>query len=223
MKHTLAIDSVELSFGNRDILQGAYIGVETGEVVGLLGRNGTGKTCLMNIIYGTLSCRYRTLKIDDIYTTRAYTKPGLIRYAPQFAYIPDRLTLKKVFKDSQMDFNRFITVFPEIEKCYLQKTGTLSGGERRLVEIYLAVAAPVKFALLDEPFSQVMPLHIQRIKDLIVQEKENKGIIITDHMYRQILDVSDRVYLLANNGSYQVKKDEDLARLGYVAWKGGQE
>ena len=219
MKHTLAIDSVELSFGDRHILQGAYIGVRTGEVTGLLGRNGSGKTCLLNIIYGTLSCCYRTLKIDDVYTTHAYKKPGLIRYAPQFDYIPNRLTIKTVFKHHNLNFERFIEVFPEMEKCYGQKAGTLSGGERRLAEIYLAVAAPVQFALLDEPFSQVMPLHIQRVKELINREKENKGIIITDHMYRHILDISDRVYLISNNGSYQVNKDEDLARLGYVSWK----
>ncbi len=86
MIHTLAIDSVELNFGDRDILQGAYVGVQTGEVVGLLGRNGSGKSCLMRIIYGTLPCRYCTLKIDDVYTVHAYRRQGLIRYAPQFGW-----------------------------------------------------------------------------------------------------------------------------------------
>ena len=56
MIHTLSIDSVELQFGDRHILQGVYLGVRTGEVVGLLGRNGSGKTCLMKIIYGSLPC-----------------------------------------------------------------------------------------------------------------------------------------------------------------------
>jgi len=219
MTHTLAIDSVELSFGGRSVLQGAYIGVKTGEVVGLLGRNGCGKTCLMNIIYGSLKCSYRTLKIDDVYTTHAFRKPGLIRYAPQFGYVPDWLKVRTVFRENAMDFGRFTEVFPEMEKCWNQKTGNLSGGERRIMEIYLAVAAPVKFALLDEPFSQVMPLHIGRIKELIHTEKQNKGILVTDHMYRHILDISDRIYLLANNSSYLVKRDEDLARLGYISWK----
>lgn len=219
MIHTLAIDSVELSFGDRDILQGAYIGVQTGEVVGLLGRNGSGKTCLMKIIYGVLPCRYRTLKVDDVYTTQAYRQQGLIRYAPQFAYVPSGLKMERVFADFDLDIDLFFRDFPEMEKCRKQKFGQLSGGERRLAEVYLPLVSPVKFALLDEPFSQVMPLHIQRIKDLIRREKENKGILITDHMYRHILDISDRVYLLANKSSCLVRKDEDLQRLGYVSWK----
>jgi len=216
MIHTLAIDSVELSFGDLEVLQGAYIGVQSGKVVGLLGRNGCGKTSLLNIIYGTLPCRYNTLKIDDVYTTHAFKEAGLIGYAPQFGYIPSGLTLKKVFRHHELDFGRFVTVFPEIEKCYMQKTGHLSGGERRIIEVYLALAAPVKFTLLDEPFSQVMPLHIQRVKDLINKEKTNKGIIVTDHMYRHILDISDRVFLLANKSSFLLKKNEDLERLGYI-------
>ena len=218
MSHTLSIDSVELSFGRRPILQGAHVGVKTGEVVGLLGRNGCGKTCLMNIIYGSLPCDYRTLKIDDVYTVHAFRQPGLIRYAPQFAYIPGDLTLKKVFRQHRLGFGEFATLFPEMEKCYGQKMKQLSGGERRIVEIYLPLCAPVKFALLDEPFSQVMPLHIGRLKELILREKKNKGILITDHMYRHILDISDRVYLLSNNTSNLVRKDEDLARMGYVGW-----
>jgi ABC-type lipopolysaccharide export system ATPase subunit len=219
MIHTLAIDSVELHFGERDILQGAYVGVQTGEVAGLLGRNGSGKSCLMRIIYGTLSCRYRTLKIDDRYTTRAYRQQGLIRYAPQFAWLPAGLRMERVFADFGIDIEDFLRDFPEMAKCRTQKIGQLSGGERRIVEIWLVLVSPVRFALLDEPFSQVMPLHIERIKDLIIREKANKGIILTDHMYRHILDVSDRVFVLSNKNSAIVKKEEDLRRLGYVGWK----
>ena len=219
MIHTLSIDSVELNFGERDILQGACIGVQTGEVVGLLGRNGSGKSCLMRIIYGTLRCRYRTLKIDDVYTTHAYLHKGLIRYAPQFDYIQNHLKMSTVFKHNDLEIADFLTLFPEQEPCRNQRMGELSGGERRLVEIYTVLAAPVKFALLDEPFSQVMPLHIERIKSLIHREKSNKGVIITDHLYRDILEVSDRVYVLSNKSSIQVKKEEELRRLGYISWK----
>ncbi len=173
----------------------------------------------MRIIYGTLPCRYRTLKIDDVYTVNAYRRQGLIRYAPQFAWLPAGLRLERIFADFGIDIEDFLRDFPELAKCLTQKVGQLSGGERRIVEIYLVLAAPVQFALLDEPFSQVMPLHIQRIKDLIIREKVNKGIIITDHMYRHILDQSDRVYVLANKSSILVKKEEELKRLGYISWK----
>lgn len=219
MIHRLAIDSVELNFGERDILQGAYVGVQTGEVVGLLGRNGSGKSCLMRIIYGTLACRYRTLKIDDVYTVHAYRRQGLIRYAPQFSWLPAGLGMEQVFADFGVDIDDFLRDFPELEPVRAQRIGQLSGGERRIVEICLVLLSPVRFVLLDEPFSQVMPLHIERIKALIRREKANKGIIITDHMYRHILQLSDRVYVLANKSSILVKREEDLQRLGYVGWK----
>ena len=219
MIHTLAIDSVELCFGDRVILQGGHISVQTGEVAGLLGRNGCGKTCLLNIIHGTRTGQYGTLKIDDTYTTEAFKRPGLIMYAPQYDYTPGGLRVERVFDDYGLDFVRFTADFPEYGKLRRNRMRELSGGERRVVELYLVLASPVKFVLLDEPFSQVMPLHIERIKSLIRREKANKGIIITDHMYRHILDISDRVYLLANRSSYVIKKDTDLARLGYVSWK----
>ena len=70
--------------------------------------------------------------------------------------------------------------------------------------------------MLDEPFSQVMPLHVDTIKKIIQQEKKNKGIIITDHLYEHIFDICDDIYVIANGKTYLTNDRNDLNNLGYI-------
>lgn len=87
MKHALEISSVRLLFGERLILSDVYLKIETGNIVGLLGQNGCGKSCLMRGIYGTLACE-KSVSIDDIYFLDVYKHPQLVRYLPQHNFIP---------------------------------------------------------------------------------------------------------------------------------------
>lgn len=73
--------------------------------------------------------------------------------------------------------------------------------------------------MLDEPFSQVMPLHIESIKNLIVREKKNKGIVITDHMYKYIIDICDNLYVIKDGKAYLTKGIQDIENLGYAKLK----
>ena len=91
----------------------------------------------------------------------------------------------------------------------------MSGGERRIVEIYSIVASKTKFCMLDEPFSQVMPVHAEKIKKLIVREKQNKGIIVTDHAYHY-LDICDEIYVINNAKTFLIEHLNDLKKTGYV-------
>jgi ABC-type lipopolysaccharide export system ATPase subunit len=94
--------------------------------------------------------------------------------------------------------------------------GKLSGGERRIIEIYAILASKTKFCMLDEPFSHIMPLHVEALKDIMLEEKNNKGIVITDHMHRYITGISDHLYVIANGKAYLTKGTDDLKRLGYI-------
>jgi len=96
------------------------------------------------------------------------------------------------------------------------KIRTLSGGERRILECFVILRSRSLFAVLDEPFSQVAPLHVVTLKALIRAEKRNKGILLTDHMYRHVTDVADRLYVLANGQTYLTQDAEDLVRYGYL-------
>ena len=108
-----------------------------------------------------------------------------------------------------------------IEEFRLQKVRKslgiqLSGGERRRTEIARAVAINPAFILLDEPFSQIAPLHVATLQTLIRQEKATKGILLTDHMYRHVTGIADRLYVMADGQAYPCENDEDLVRRGYL-------
>jgi len=216
MKHSLEIDSVILEFGNKRVLQDVYMKCETGKVTGLLGRNGSGKSCLMNIIYEKLSPTNKSIRLDGIAWLTGFSKPETIRYLPQFHFIPKSLSVKRIFKDFELDFFGFIHHFPGFQNYYKTPIKKLSGGERRIIEIYIILVSKTKFCMLDEPFSQVMPVHVDTIKRIISRERQNKGIIITDHLYRHIVDVCDDLYLIKDGKTYLTNGMQDLQRLGYI-------
>lgn len=137
-------------------------------------------------------------------------------YLPQFGFIPKSLTLKRIFRDFNLDFSTFTLQFTEFKKYFSSKIGNLSGGERRLVEIYLIIASDNKFCLLDEPFSHIMPLHIDRTKELIKVASVQKGILITDHLYKHIVDICDEIYLIKDGKTHRIGKLDDIEALGYA-------
>lgn len=216
MKNLLEIDSVNLEFNSKRVLQNVYLKSETGKVTGLLGRNGIGKSCLMKIIFGELIPNYKSIRINGDVLVSSNRSPEDIRFLPQKRFVPEALTIKRIFKDYKLDFADLLYHFPEFDKFYKSKMANLSGGERRIIEIYTILASQTKFCMLDEPFSQVMPLHIDSIKKIIFREKENKGIIVTDHMYKHIIDICDDLYVINNGKTYLTISIEDLETLGYV-------
>jgi ABC-type lipopolysaccharide export system ATPase subunit len=218
MIQTLEADSVILEFGTKRVLQDVYLKSETAKITGLLGRNGTGKTCLLNIIYGQLSPYDHSVRLNKQALLNSSRSTKDIMYLPQFSFIPKSLTLNRIFNDYKLDFSEFINEFPEFEKYYMSKLKKLSGGEQRIVEIYLIISSKTKFCLLDEPFTHVMPLHIDSIKNLILREKKNKGIIITDHLYRHIIDICDDLYVINDGKTYLTNSIQDLETLGYATF-----
>lgn len=216
MINILEIDSVLLEFGSKRILKDVYLKSETGKVTGVLGRNGTGKSCLMKILFGELIPSDKSIRINGKALITSNRSPKDLRYLPQKRFVPNSLTIERIFNDFKLDFADLIYNFPELEKFYKSKLINLSGGERRIIEIYTILVSQTKFSMLDEPFSQVMPIHIDSIKKLILREKENKGIIITDHMYQYIIDICDDLYVINNEKTYLTRSIEDLETLGYA-------
>lgn len=212
----LEIDSVLLEFGSKRILKDVYLKSETGKVTGVLGRNGTGKSCLMKILFGELIPSDKSIRINGKALITSNRSPKDLRYLPQKRFVPNSLTIERIFNDFKLDFADLIYNFPELEKFYKSKLINLSGGERRIIEIYTILVSQTKFSMLDEPFSLVMPIHIDSIKKLILREKENKGIIITDHMYQHIIDICDDLYVINNEKTYLTRSIEDLETLGYA-------
>jgi len=216
MKHSLEVDSIILEFDQKRVLQDVFLKTETGKTTGILGRNGAGKTCLMNIIYGELKTTNKSIRLDGKVIFDGFRNPENIRYLPQFNFIPRNLKIKRIFKDFNLNFSEFTEYFPDFEKYYNFKLKNLSGGENRILEIYLIIASETKFCMLDEPFSQVMPLHVDTIKSIINKQKKNKGIMLTDHLYEHIIDVCDEIYVILNGKTYFTSDRNDLIKLGYI-------
>ena len=215
MNQVLEIDSTQLQFGGRKILSSIYLRCETGKIIGLLGKNGQGKSCLMKAIYGSLPCE-KSVRFDHISIVESFKHPDLIVYLPQCNFIPKSLSLRRIFQDFTLEYSEFQNRFSEFAKREKDTVGSLSGGERRLLELYIIAKSKSQFALLDEPFTHLNPLQIEKAKQLLKEEKEHKGLLITDHMYRHIIDICDSLYVLTNGQTYLTKSVADIDTLGYA-------
>jgi len=211
----LEIDSVQFEIGNQRILSDIYLRCETGKITGILGRNGAGKSCLMQIIFGSMKAN-KSIRIDSEALIPKLLTPNKIAYLPQFNIIPQNLSIKGAFTHFNQEFSVFANQFIEFKDRENTRIGSLSGGARRLIELYLLLKSKGPFILLDEPFTHLSPVQIEKVMELIIQEKKNKGIIITDHLYKYILELSDSLYILKEGKTYWIKDRIDLEKHGYL-------
>jgi len=213
---TLEFDSIEVSFGGRALLSSVHMACETGKVTGLLGRNGSGKSTLMKIVFGATPFEQKSVRVNGEFLGLNYLSRKVIAYLPQGGLVPSYLTLRKAFALFGVEESAITQHFPEAGDMMHLKPAELSGGYRRIFELILILRSRAMFCLLDEPFRGLTPVYIEKIKQLISAFKSEKGILITDHMHKHVLEVSDRMYVLANGQTYPVTDPEQLISLGYV-------
>ena len=211
----LEIDNVELNFGLEEVLKAIYFKAEKGKITGILGSNGSGKTSLLRIIFGELKPNNKLIKIDKKPFLKPLYKKGIIKYLPQFNIIPDK-SLKEIFYLFDVNISDFLNNFPEYNKKRDLHFIEFSGGEKRLLESYIMIKSPSRILLLDEPFSHIAPIYIEKLKELILEEKDKKIIIITDHLYKDILSISDNLYLIKDGWSRLIKNKEELIYHKYI-------
>lgn len=218
MIHELEADSIILSLGDRQLLTDIYLKCITGEVVGILGRNGSGKSTLLKVIFGTKHTYNRNIRIDKKVYTGPSGKGDALAYLPQHNFLPKNISIKKIAEIFIDDAATRTTILGDrrIQHHIGKTVSELSTGERRYLEILLLVSLPVKFVLLDEPFAGIEPLYKRRIIALIRAYRKNKGFIITDHDYRNIIEASSRIVLLVNGGCKNIKSLAELEDWQYV-------
>ncbi|MCG6187943.1 ATP-binding cassette domain-containing protein [Maribellus maritimus] len=216
MSHILEADSIIFEYGQKRVLADVYLRCITGETLGILGRNGSGKSTLLRIIFGDLQTYNKSVRIDGRVIHKTYKEKNLISYLPQFNFLPKSNSIKRIFHHFQLDFSDFLKYFNQFDRYYKSGVNKLSGGEIRILELYLILTSQSMFCMLDEPFTHIMPAHVEIVKSLIQREKQNKGIMLVDHYYNDILDVSDKIILLHNGTTIPVKGKSDLKRLGYI-------
>ena len=218
MKNLLEVDSVMISFNERKILHDCYLRCETGDVIGLLGRNGCGKSSLMKVIFGSLFTYYKFIRINGKVYNKPYQKGNLIAYLPQHDFLPKNIPINSIIDIYISDPSGRVKIKndPRIKNHLIKRISELSGGELRYFEIILLVNLDTKFILLDEPFSKVEPLYKEIIIDLIRQYRTTKGFIITDHDYRNIIAASDRIILITDGGCKTITSPGQLEFWNYV-------
>ena len=212
----LHIDSITKSFGKKDILKDIYLSCETGNICGLLGRNGSGKSTLFQIIFGTIKGGTQYIKFNDIILKNQSDRKNRIAYLPQHSFLPKNIKIKNLIdlfcakeNNAKISQSKFIQPFLN------ESPNTLSGGELRIVEVLLIIYSKAEFILLDEPFHSLSPKTVTEIKTIIKQQTD-KGFIISDHQYHDVLDISDNIFLLSDTHLKPIKDLTELKRFNYL-------
>ena len=200
MHHLLEIDSIIKNFGTRQLLTDVYLKINTGDVIGLFGRNGTGKSVLMQIIFGTMKADRKFIRLDECKVLSApYQHARTIAFLPQQGYLPKHEKINKLV-DCYLDTN----VVPYFY------------GERRYLEAKLLLLGNAKFVLLDEPFDYLSFHLVDKLIGLIKKHSEEKGIVIADHNYEKVLEVVNRLVLIREGVLMELTDKRGLVEQGYL-------
>lgn len=211
------VDNVTKSYGTRQILTDVYVSCQKGEIIGLLGRNGSGKSTLLKIIFGSITADSKFIKIGERKLNSLSHNKKLINYLPQDSFLPNHLKVKNLINFFCTKSNAELIKTHELVVPILnKKSKELSGGERRLLEILLITHSESTYTLIDEPFNGIAPIYKKDIKALIKSQSKDKGFIITDHDYRNILDIATRLILVHDGGTKEIKSEKDLIKWGYI-------
>jgi|TARA_B100001105_G_scaffold172922_1_gene139324 lipopolysaccharide export system ATP-binding protein len=236
---SLIAKGLHKKYGSRMVVNNVDISVDRNEVVGLLGPNGAGKTTTFYMITGMIKPTRGDIFLDDTNITldpmykRARKGIGYLAQEPSiFSKLTVENNLKLVLEmrkdlskqDQQDKLDSLLNDF-SVSHLKHSKGGTLSGGERRRVEIARSLCMDPDFILLDEPFAGVDPIAVEEIQSIINSLKQrNIGVLITDHNVRETLSITDRSYLLFNgkilkSGTSEFLANDEEARRLYLGEK----
>ncbi len=210
MSRILSATNLSKKYGKKTVVRDISIEIKRGEVVGLLGPNGAGKTTCFYMIVGLIDADSGNIFLDDvdISATQVHQRAKLgIGYLPQEASIFRGMTVEEniysileiVEPNKKIRQEKLDSLLEEFSITKIRKSHalSLSGGERRRVEIARTIATNPSFILLDEPFAGVDPIAVGDIMDMVAHLKNRDiGILITDHNVRETLEIVDRAYIV---------------------------
>ena len=204
MHHLLEIDSVIKNFGTRQLLSDVYLRINTGDVIGLFGRNGTGKSVLMQIIFGTMKADRKFIRLDGCKILPApYRHSGTIAFLPQQGYLPKHQKMKQLV--------RYYLDTDVVSDFYKDDEVAQSCMDRRVSQL-----SDTKFVLLDEPFDYLSFHLADKLIELIKKHSVNKGIVISDHDYGKVLEVVNRLTLIREGVLLELTDKRGLVEQGYL-------
>jgi lipopolysaccharide export system ATP-binding protein len=222
--HLLEIKDLSKSYDGREVVKGVDMVVKRGEIVGLLGPNGAGKTTTFYMVVGIIPANRGQIIFDNYDITslpiheRAHYGIGYLSQEPsifrKLTVEENILSILETLPIGRTERKRRLEgLLEELNISYLAKNRayTLSGGERRRLEITRALVTNPSFILLDEPFSGIDPIVVNEAQEIIKELKEKGlGILLTDHNVRETLSITDRAYLIAEGRILISGTAEDL-------------
>jgi len=221
----LTANHLSKQYKGRQVVRDVSLSIESGEIVGLLGPNGAGKTTCFYMIVGLVPLDSGEIHLDktDLTQLAMHQRARLgLSYLPQEPSVFRRLSVEDnimAILENQPDMTdaereqRLEELLQELHVVPRRKNlgMSLSGGERRRVEIARALATRPRFILLDEPFAGVDPISVLEIQQLIVHLKERGiGVLITDHNVRETLKICDRAYILSEGRALAAGSPDDI-------------
>jgi len=223
-QHRIYAKQLRKSFKGREVVRGVSLDVKAGEIVGLLGPNGAGKTTIFDMVVGLCQPDQGQIILnrEPITHLPMYQRARRgIGYLPQEASVFRRLSveenilavLETLSFSKRERHTRVDELLNELGLTNLRKSQafTLSGGERRRLEITRALATNPSFLLLDEPFAGIDPIAVADIQDIIQSLKKNNiGILITDHNVQETLSITDRAYIINEGSILEAGKPEEV-------------
>jgi lipopolysaccharide export system ATP-binding protein len=233
MKKTLSVRNLEKSYGKKKVIRDISLKISQGEVVGLLGPNGAGKTTCFYMIVGLVDVSSGHIFIDqvDVTSMPMYQRARLgVSYLPQEASIFRGMNVEdniySILEISEANVvkrkEKLEELLEEFSINHIRKSHalSLSGGERRRVEIARALATNPSFILLDEPFAGVDPIAVNDIRQMVGHLKNRGiGVLITDHNVRETLSIVDRAYIvydgtiLASGSKEEIVANEQVRKV----------
>ena len=213
-KEVVKLENISFSFGERKVLENINISVNQGEIAGLLGPNGVGKSTIFNLITGLIKPSYGSIKIDskivNEYPIYLRSKKFKIGYVPQYGGFFHDLTLIEnlkaiseitvVNKSHRNEKINFLIAKFELDAVRNVKAKHLSGGMKKRLVIALALIGDPKILLLDEPFAALDVMTIKKLQRIIVdlQSEYNISVILCDHQARDLLLCVDKAFVISN-------------------------
>jgi len=215
--NTLEIDSVHLNLGGKTVLSNIYLKCKTGDIIGILGRNGCGKSSLLKVLFGSLKADNKSVRLNQSYLKQLYTRKEAVNFSPQEGMLMKYLTFKEVVRIFELEnhLDQILSI-DEIKHNQESEIGQLSGGIKKMIEIMTMLYSKSKFTLLDEPFSFLSPVLIEKLLPHIKSQSKSKGIILTDHQYETVWETANKHYILYEGTLRQISKPQELEEYGYI-------
>ncbi len=235
MEPLLKLDNVSSFIGPFHILQGVSLVVYPGEAVVVLGRNGAGKTTTLRTIIGLIPASDGQIILDDVNISKMPPYKAVrqgIGFIPEDYGIFDFLSVEEnllvaMWQEDKASLDRrdyILDLFPDLKVSYKRLASTLSGGQRQMLSIGRALVNDIKIILIDEPSKGLAPIIVEKVRDVLLDFKEDKTIVLVEQNFEMACAVGDRFYIINEGRTVldgaveELYKDKELQKkhLGFV-------